>query len=131
MFCQFKTSPYVCGVVRPFVLQMFNSLIVSVMLTLFQVNTKGQAVPKIGGAANERDAVAYALRIIIKAKGMEPKNGAKYLRTLGISRTQAVYFDTFKSTNLKRLGTIRLGQFVDNYEVTTLYAIIEALKNDF
>jgi hypothetical protein len=110
---------------------MFNSLIVLFMLTLFQVNTKGQPVPTIGGAETEREAIAYALRIIIKAKGMEPKNGAKYLRTLGVSRNQAVYFDTFKSTNLKRLGTIRLGQFVDNYDVSTLYAIIEALKNDF
>jgi hypothetical protein len=98
------------------------------MLTLSQINTKGTIVPKVGGATTEAEAVAYALRIIIKAKGMDAKNGAKYLRTLGISRNQAIYFESFNSSKLQRLGTIRLGQFVDNYEVSTLYAIINDLK---
>jgi hypothetical protein len=47
---------------------------------------------------------------------------------LGISRNQAIHFESFKSTNLKRLGTIRLGQFVDTYDTATLYAILEAAK---
>ena len=92
------------------------------MLTLFQINTKGAAVPKVGGAQTEAEAVAYALRIIVRAKGMDAKNGAKYLRTLGVSRNQAIFFESFKSSRLQALGTIRLGQFVDNYEVSTLYA---------
>jgi len=98
------------------------------MLVLSQINTKGNIVAKIGGAETEQEAVAYALRIIIKAKGFDAKNGAKYLRTLGISRNQAIHFESFKSTNLKRLGTIRLGQFVDTYDTTTLYAILEDAK---
>ena len=108
---------------------MFN-LIVFLMLTLFQINTKGAAVPKVGGAQNEAEAVAYALRIIVRAKGMDAKNGAKYLRTLGVSRNQAIYFESFKSSRLKALGTIRLGQFVDNYDAATLFAIIEDLKGE-
>ncbi len=99
-------------------------------LTLFQINTKGAHVPKVGGAQTEAEAVAFALRIIVRAKSMDAKNGAKYLRTLGVSRNQAIYFETFKSSRLKALGTIRLGQFVDNYDVSTLYAIIEALKGE-
>lgn len=98
------------------------------MLVLSQINTKGAKVAKVGGAETEQEAVAYALRLIIKAKGMDAKNGAKYLRTLGISRNQAIYFESFNSSKLQRLGTIRLGQFVDAYEVSTLYAIIEDLK---
>ena len=98
------------------------------MLVLSQINTKGAKVAKVGGAETEQEAVAYALRLIIKAKGMDAKNGAKYLRTLGISRNQAIYFESFNSSKLQRLGTIRLGQFVDNYEVSTLYAIINDLK---
>lgn len=109
---------------------MFNLIVFIVMLTLFQINTKGAAVPKVGGAQTEAEAVAYALRIIVRAKGMDAKNGAKYLRTLGISRNQAIFFETFKSSNLKALGTIRLGQFVDNYDASTLYAIIEDLKGE-
>ena len=99
------------------------------MLVLSQINTKGAKVAKVGGAETEREALAYALRLIIKAKGMDSKNGAKYLRVLGISRNQAIYFESFNSSKLQRLGTIRLGQFVDAYEVTTLYAIIEDLKS--
>jgi hypothetical protein len=98
------------------------------MLVLSQINTKGAKVAKVGGAETEQEAVAYALRLIIKAKGMDAKNGAKYLRTLGISRSQAIYFESFNSSKLQRLGTIRLGQFVDKYEVSTLYAIINDLK---
>ena len=98
------------------------------MLVLSQINTKGAKVAKVGGAETEQEAVAYAIRLIIKAKGMDAKNGAKYLRTLGISRNQAIYFESFSSSKLQRLGTIRLGQFVDAYEVSTLYAIIEDLK---
>ena len=99
-------------------------------LILFQVNTKGAAVPKVGGAQTEAEAVAYALRIIVRAKGMDSKNGAKYLRTLNISRLQPIFFESFKSSRLKALGTIRLGQFVDNYDASTLYAIIEDLKGE-
>ena len=98
------------------------------MLVLSQIKTKGAKVAKVGGAETEAEAVAYALRLIIKAKGMDAKNGAKYLRTLGISRNQAIYFESFSNSKLQRLGTIRLGQFVDAYEVSTLYAIIEDLK---
>ena len=95
---------------------------------LYQVNGKGANVPKVGGSETEAEAVAFAIRIIARSKGMEAKNGAKYLRTLGISRNQAIFFETFKSSRLRALKTIRLGQFIDSYEVATLYAIIEDLK---
>lgn len=99
-------------------------------LVMFQVNTKGEAVPKVGGCETEREAVEYTIKRLIKAKGMAPKEGAKYLRVLGLSRTQAVYFTTFKSSRLQKLGKVRLGEFIDRYELATLYAILEDLKGE-
>ena len=95
---------------------------------MYQVNTKGEAVPKVGGCTNEREAVEYTIKRLIKAKGLGPKEGAKYLRVLQISRTQPVYFDSFKNSRLKRLGKVRLGEFIDRYELATLYAILEDVK---
>jgi len=97
-------------------------------LIMYQQNTKGFAVPKVGGCETEREAVEYTISRLIKAKKMEPKEGAKYLRVLGLSRLQAIYFDSFKNSRLVRLGKVRLGEFIDRYELATLYAIIEDLK---
>jgi hypothetical protein len=95
---------------------------------LFQVNTKGEKVAKIGGCESAEEGALYALRLIVKAKGMDAKNGAKYLRTLGVSRGQQIYFDSFASTRSLALGKIRLGEFVDKYDVGTLCAIIAELE---
>jgi hypothetical protein len=97
-------------------------------LVMYQVNTKGEAVPKVGGCETEREAVEYTIKRLITAKKMPPKEGAKYLRVLQISRTQPVYFDSFKNSRLKRLGKVRLGEFVDRYELATLYVILEDIK---
>lgn len=97
-------------------------------LVMYQVNTKGEAVPKVGGCETEREAVEYTIKRLIKAKGMAPKEGAKYLRVLQISRTQPLYFNSFKNSRLQRLGKIRLGEFIDRYELATLYAILEDIK---
>lgn len=97
-------------------------------LVMYQVNTKGDKVAKIGGCSNEREAVEFAVRIVIRAKKMQPKEGAAYLRTLGVSRLQPIYFDYFKSSRLQRLGKIRLGSFLDKYELATMYAILEDIK---
>jgi len=97
---------------------------------MYQLNTKGEAVPKVGGCTTEREAVEYTIKRLIKAKGMQPKEGAKYLRVLGLSRIQSVYFDTFKNSRLQRLGKVRLGEFLDRYELATLYAILEDLKGE-
>jgi hypothetical protein len=95
---------------------------------LFQVNTKGEKVAKIGGCESAEEGALYALRLIVKAKGMTAKDGAKYLRTLGVSRTQTIYFDSFGNTRALALGKIRLGEFVDKYEIGTLCAIIAELE---
>ncbi len=95
---------------------------------MYQVNTKGEKVAKIGGCETAEEGALYALRLIVKAKGMEPKEGAKYLRTLGVSRTQSIYFDSFSQTRALNLGKIRLAEFVDKYEVQTLRAIIAELE---
>ena len=97
-------------------------------MELYQINTKGEAVAKIGGCANEREGVEYAIKRLIKAKGMDAKNGACYLRKINLSRNQPLFFNSFKNSRLKAFGTIRLGQFVDKYEVSTLYAILEDIK---
>jgi hypothetical protein len=97
-------------------------------LVLFQENTKGQLVPKIGGCKDEREGVEYTMRRLIKAKGMEPKEGAKYLRIMQISRNQPISFLSFKSTRVQKLGKIRLGEFVDKYSINTLIAILEDIK---
>lgn len=95
---------------------------------MYQVNTKGEKVAKLGGCETAEEGALYALRLIVKAKGMDSKNGAKYLRTLGVSRNQSIYFDSFSQTRALALGKIRLGEFVDKYEVSTLQAIIAELE---
>jgi hypothetical protein len=95
---------------------------------MYQQNTKGELVPKIGGCETAEEGALYALKRIVKAKEMPPKDGAKYLRTLGISRTQPIFFDSFAKTRALKLGKIRLGEFVDKYEVGTLRAIIAELE---
>lgn len=95
---------------------------------MYQINTKGEAVPTVGGCETEREAVEYTIKRLINSKKMPPKEGAKYLRVLQISRTKPVYFDSFKNSRLKRLGKVRLGEFIDRYELTTLYAILEDIK---
>jgi hypothetical protein len=97
-------------------------------MKLYQINTKGQKVAKVGGCADVIEGAKYALRIVQKAQGMEQKQGAKYLRTLGISKAQPIHFDTFANTRLQKLGTIRLGQFLTDYTPQTLEAILSELK---
>lgn len=99
-------------------------------MELYQINTKGEAVAKIGGCANEREGVEYAIKRLIKAKGMAPKEAACYLRKINLSRNQPLFFNSFKNSRLKKFGTIRLGQFVDKYEISTLYAILEDIKGE-
>jgi hypothetical protein len=95
---------------------------------MYQQNTKGELVPKIGGCESAEEGALFALRKIEKAKGMDAKNAAKYLRTFGISRTQPIFFDSFAKTRALKLGKIRLGEFVDKYDVGTLRAIIAELE---
>ncbi len=95
---------------------------------MYQQNTKGELVPKIGGCESAEEGALFALRKIVKAKEMPPKEGAKYLRTFAISRTQPIFFDSFAKTRALKLGKIRLGEFVDKYEVSTLRAIISELE---
>ena len=97
-------------------------------MELYQINTKGEAVAKVGDCEDEREGVEYTTRCIIKAKKMAPKEAACYLRKINLSRTQPIFFNSFKNSRLKAFGAIRLGQFVDKYELSTLYAILEAIK---
>jgi hypothetical protein len=93
--------------------------------TLYQINSKGNKVAKVGGAKSEAEATLYLLKIATKAAGMEPKQGAKYLRTLGVSKMQPLYFNTFNAEKLQALKTIRIGQFIEQYSKDTLLAILE------
>lgn len=95
---------------------------------MYQENTKGQLVPKIGGCKDEREGVEYTIKYLITAKGMQPKDGAKYLRVMQISRMQPISFLSFKNTRIQKLGKIRLGQFVDTYSLSTLIAILDGIK---
>ena len=97
-------------------------------LIMYQENTKGQLVPKVGGCKDEREGVEYTMRRLIKAKGMDPKEGAKYVRVMQISRNQPISFLSFKSTRVQKLGKIRLGEFIDKYSMSTLVAILEDIK---
>lgn len=97
-------------------------------LVMYQENTKGQLVPKIGGCKDEREGVEYTMRRLIRAKGMQPKEGAKYLRVMQISRSQPISFLSFKNTRVQKLGKIRLGQFIDTYSLSTLIALLEDIK---
>jgi hypothetical protein len=93
--------------------------------TLYQVNGKGNKVAKIGGARSESEATLYLLKIATKAVAMEPKQGAKYLRTLGVSKMQPLYFESFNTEKLQALKTIRIGQFIETYSKETLLAILD------
>ena len=97
-------------------------------LVMYQENTKGQLIPTIGGCKDEREGVEYTIERLIRAKGMQPKEGAKYLRVMQISRNKPIYFHSFKTTRLQKLGKIRLGEFVDKYSMSTLVAILEDIK---
>lgn len=97
-------------------------------LIMYQENTKGQLVPKVGGCKDEREGVEYTIKRLIRAKGMEPKDGAKYLRVMQISRMQPISFLSFKNTRVQKLGKIRLGQFIDTYSLSTLIALLEDIK---
>jgi hypothetical protein len=99
-------------------------------MELYQINTKGEAVAKVGDCKDEREGVEYTIKRLIKAKGMAPKEAAFYLRKINLSRNQPIFFNSFKNSRLKKFGNIRLGQFVDKYEVSTLYAILEDIKGE-
>lgn len=91
---------------------------------LYQVNAKGIKVAKIGGQGSEADKTIYLLKIVRKAVTMEQKEGAKYLRTLGISKNNPLHFNTFNTERLQSLGKIRISDFVTKYETATLLEII-------
>jgi len=93
--------------------------------TLYQINGKGNKVAKIGGAKTEAEATLYLLKVATKAVAMEQKQGAKYLRTLGVSKMQPLYFESFNTEKLQALKTIRIGQFIETYSKDTLLAILE------
>ena len=73
---------------------------------MYQQNTKGELVPKIGGCESAEEGALFALRKIVKAKEMPPKEGAKFLRMFAISRTQPIFFDSFAKTRALKLGKI-------------------------
>jgi len=98
-------------------------------MKLYQVNTKGQKVLKLIGNGTEAQAALKMLQIVKRAVSMEKKQGQKYLNVLGVSKNQAIHFESFSVSKLQKLGTIRLGQFVDNYSAETLEAIINDIKN--
>ena len=98
-------------------------------MKLYQVNTKGTKVLKVIGTGSAVEATKYALSIVKRAQGMQPKDGAKYLRVLGISKAQPIHFEKFSNHKLQKLGTIRLGQFITDYSAETLEAIINELEN--
>ena len=99
-------------------------------MKLYQINTKGTKVLKVIGTGTAVDATMYALSIVKRAQALYPKDGAKYLRVLGISKEQPIHFEGFKSHKLQNLGTIRLGQFITHYSPETLAAIISELENE-
>ena len=92
---------------------------------LYQINGKGNKVAKIGGAKTESEATLYLLKIATKAASMPQKEAAKYLRTLGVSKLQPLYFESFNAEKLQALKTIRIGQFIETYSKETLLAILE------
>jgi hypothetical protein len=98
---------------------------------LYQINGKGNKVAKIGGAQSESEATLYLLKIATKAVAMEPKQGAKYLRTLGVSKMQPLYFESFNTEKLQALKTIRIGQFIEQYSKDTLLAILDEATSNF
>ncbi len=91
---------------------------------LYQVNAKGNKVAKIGGATSESEATKYLLKVVKKAVNMEQKQGAKYLRTLGVSKNSPLHFDSFNTERLRNLGKIRISDFITKYEESTLFEII-------
>ena len=98
-------------------------------MKLYQINTKGQKVLKLIGNGTETEAALKMLQIVKRAVSMEKKEGQKYLNVLGVSKNQAIHFESFNVSKLQKLGTIRLGQFVDNYSAETLEAIINDIKS--
>jgi hypothetical protein len=92
---------------------------------LYQINGKGNKVAKIGGAKSEAEATLYLLKIATKAANMPQKEAAKYLRTLGVSKLQPLYFESFNAEKLQALKTIRIGQFIETYSKETLLAILD------
>jgi hypothetical protein len=98
-------------------------------MKLYQINTKGNKVLKLIGTGTETEAALKMLQIVKRAVSMEKKQGHKYLRTLGVSKAQPIHFESFNVSKLQKLGTIRLGQFVDNYSAETLEAIINDIKS--
>jgi hypothetical protein len=95
-------------------------------VTMYQVNTKGEKVAKIGGAANEIEAALYALRIVRKAVAMGTKAGNHYLRKLNLSKAQEITFPTMDKNIFLSSRAVRLGQFID-YSPAVLEAVIEEL----
>jgi hypothetical protein len=95
--------------------------------TLYQINSKGMKVPKIGGEGSETEKTTYILKIVRKAVKMEQKQGAKYLRTLGVSKNSPIYFNSFNVEKFQNLGKIKISDFVAKYDETTLIAIIDEI----
>ncbi len=94
---------------------------------LHQINSKGIKVPKIGGEGSEAEKSTYILKIVRKAVKMEQKQGAKYLRTLGVSKNSPIYFNSFNVEKFQNLGKIKISDFVAKYDESTLIAIIDEI----
>jgi hypothetical protein len=95
--------------------------------TLYQINGKGIKVPKIGGEGSEAEKTTYILKIVRKAVKMDQKQGAKYLRTLGVSKNSPIYFNSFNVDKFRNLGKIKISDFVAKYDENTLIAIIDEI----
>ena len=63
---------------------------------LYQINSKGNKMLKIYGIGNEKEISLHLLKICKRAVSMEKKQGAKYLRTLGLSKNQPIFFNSFE-----------------------------------
>ena len=100
-------------------------------VTLYQINSNGAKVAKVGGVGTEVEATIFALSKVLKASTMDKKAGLKYLRTLNISKGQEIYFPTMERNTLKGLKVVsgkavRLGQFLE-YSPSLLADIITEL----
>lgn len=101
------------------------------MKTIYQINSKGDKVAKLINCKSDKDGVLYLLKICKKAVKISEergdKDGAKYLRTLGISKGQILHFASLDKSVLKAQKPIRLGDFVKAYDSATLTDILTEL----
>jgi len=101
------------------------------MKTIYQLNSKGEKVAKLINCKSDREGVLHLLKICKKAVKISEergeKEGAKYLRILGISKGQILHFSSLDKSDLKGRKAIRLGDFVKAYDSATLTDILTEL----